>query len=144
MSLSTKEIAEVCNNLDTGYECRDLNQIASDNNVMIICGYSDDITMIHGDLYEETNNGTFYLNENEVMHPDYYEEMFEDSPDGSDKWKKLISDKMKCKAEYHQIYTCEIPCKHESFNMKDVDTIYGKGYVICLDDLREYIANKSQ
>ena len=133
--LTKKDIANQFRNLDYNADYGYIQKMAYENNVLIIIGYSDDVTSIFGNVYDEVDNGKFHLKPDVVISDDD-DDFIGDSMEA---FKKVS---MECESEYTDMFTCKIPSDHATFTVMDGETEYGTGYVIELNDLQEYIDNK--
>jgi hypothetical protein len=133
--LTKKDIADQFQNLDYYADYAYIQKMAKVNDVLIIVGYSDDVTSIFGNVYDEVDNGKFHLKSDGVISDD-------DDDFDMDDFKIIKKSSMECESSYTDVFTCKIPCDHAEFTVMDGDLVYGTGYVIELSDLMEYIKNK--
>jgi hypothetical protein len=133
--LTKNDIADQFRNLDYNADYGYIQKMAKINGVLIILGYSDDVTSIFGNVYDEVDNGKFHLKSDVVISDD-------DDDFDMDDFKIIKKSSMECESTFTDVFRCKVPCDHAEFTVMDCNEVYGTGYVIELSDLMEYIKNK--
>lgn len=139
--MNAKELAALLNGRKYGSETTaEEEELAKENNLVIVYGSSDDCVELRGALDEEFGDHNIYFNEegfieNECDDDDcpYYQKIIEQSariqpeycnyPDMPDGWGFRVN----------QADGTEIP--HETFEIIEEDEVFCKGIVFSLDDI---------
>ncbi len=135
--MTSKELAAQLDGNEYGKELtKEQEQLAADNGLVVVFGYSDDCVELRGAIDDELGawDGTvFHVTQDGVLH----------TPDcGEEKCKYFEAAKRAAKSitarwDYGNgpAWTIETDIPHETFNIYDGEEVFSVGIVFCLEDI---------